>query len=321
MVLFHEGQHRADFQFPEAGVVEVGVVEGLPHIARRPLHLAPAGQVLGEHPERGRLLGGGLEVEDGRFAERLDRLVVPAQAVLEPAGGRRENGALMVIEVLVREQAAERRDALLVLGALHQVVRPVFPPDGRFHRNHLHDLPAVLLPHPGILVPIRGRLGIAAGGIVQPHLHLVVFQERRRRNTLHVQGIHHVESLLVQAGRYQAERRGAAGLHPRVGELRRGRQPGHLLRVCIGRIVLVALVLLIQGPRVIVPVTVVQRRPEPSPQLHDAGFLLRVVLPLLRQLRIQLVQPRLAPLPPLHGQQHKKKQRDEMDNFPHHAAR
>ena len=315
MVLFHEGQHRADFQLPEPGVVEVGVVEGLPHIARRPLYLAPSGQVLGEHPERRRLLRRGLEVKDGRFAERLDRLVVPAQAVLEPAGGRRENGALMVIEVFVGEKVPERGDALLVPGALHQVVRLIFPPRGRAFGNHLENLPAVLLPHPGILVPIRGRLGIAAGGIVQPHLHLVVFQERLGGNPLHVQGVHHVERLLVQAGRYQAERRGAAGFDPGVGQVRRGREPGHLLRVRIGRIVLVALVFLIQLARDAVALPVVQRGAEAAAQLPDPGLLPRVILLLLRQLRIQFVQPRLP-----QRNQRQKKQRNDMKQLHHYAA-
>ena len=225
----------------------------------------------------------------------------------------------MVIEVLVGEQAAECGDALLVPGALHQVVRPVFPPDGRFLRNHLHDLPAVLLPHPGILVPVRGRLGIAAGGIVQPHLHLVVFQERLGGNPLHVQGVHHVERLLVQAGGYQAERRGATGFYAGVGQVRRGREPGHLLRIRIGRIVLVALVFLIQLARDAVALPVVQRSAEAAAQLPDPGLLPRVILRFFRQLRIQFVQPRL-PFPPLQRNQRQKKQRNDMKPLHHYAA-
>ena len=219
----------------------------------------------------------------------------------------------------VREQAAERRDALLVLRAFHQIVRPVFPPGGRILRHHLQDLLTELFPNPGILVPVRVRLRIAAGRIVQPHLHLVVLQQGPGGDTLRVQTAHHVESLLVQAGRNQAESRGATGLHPRVGELRRGRQPGHFPRIGIGRIILVALVFLIERPREIVSLAVIQRTSEPSPQLRDPSLLLRVILILLRQFRVQFVQPRLSLLPSLQGE-HKKKQRDDMDQFSQHAA-
>ena len=225
----------------------------------------------------------------------------------------------MQVEVLVGEQAVERRDALLVLRAFHQVVRLIFPPGGGPLGNHLQDSPAVFLPRPGIDVPIRGRLGIAAGRIVQPHLHLVVFQQGPGRDAVRLQAVHHVERLLVQSGGNQAERRGAAGLHTGIRQIRHGRQPGHLLRVRIGRIVLVALVFLVQFPRDAVTLPVIQRGTEPPAQLPDPGLLPRVILFLLRQLRIQFIQPRL-PFPPLQGGQRQKKQRNDMKPLHHYAA-
>ena len=225
----------------------------------------------------------------------------------------------MQVQVLVGQQVPECGDSLFVPGTLHQVVCLVFPPGGRALRNHLQDLPAVFLPCPGIDVPIRGRLGITASRIVQPHLHLVVFQQGPGRDAVRLQGVHHVERLLVQAGGDQAERRGAAGFHPGVRQFRRGCQPGHLLRVRIGRIILVTLVFLIQFPRHPVAFPVVQRRTDPAAQLPDPGLFPRVILCLFRQLCVQFIQPRL-PFPPLQGQKHEH-QRDEGKPFFHHATR
>ncbi len=267
-------------------------------IPRRTVHLPLQGQVFRQHPKGRRLLGGGLQVTDGRLAQGLHRFVFPPLAVEHPAQRRGIDGAGMQVQGLVRQQLAIGLDTLVETGLLHQEIGVVAVPERGIRRNRLHDLPGVSLGRPRVLAPVGLRLGVATGRIVQFHLHPVVLQQSLRRGPFHGEAVQHVERLLVQAGGNQAENRGAPGLHPAVRALQPGGQLTHPGGIGEGRIVLVALVFLEQRTRGSVPVHIVQGAPQGPAKARNPLLFLRIVLPFPLQLRIQLIQPALRLLPP-----------------------